>query len=576
MREFKYFVKGDKSCIYTDRTLGQRILDSCNRFKTRIAISDGHSNITYEDLKKQISAVINYLKEKDINKQDIVAVLVSNDISSIVKILAVTIMGGIYVPVDKNYPSERKNYMIDYSNAKYLLDDYQTLSPEDNLINIANDSINGIIYIIFTSGSTGYPKGVMISEKGIINLCDWYIKCFHIKADSIIFSLNSLSFDASVKNIFAPLLCGAKIIVNGESIIDPEKIVQKIYDEKVSHINGTPSILQEILKHGEIDGYKKLESIQYIISGGETFQKKSMSNLWKLRNGKINIANVYGPTEAASLTSAYFLGNEDFITDQNIIPVGKIIDNKKICIVDQDGIVDKCNKIGEILIGGVGIAKGYLNNKALTEEKFVTLCGEKFYKSGDFGYFDINNILYYCGRKDNQIKRNGYRIELDEISKSVERIQGVDKCITLLYKDNIVCCYCGKVNIKIKQRLYDFLPRFMIPDRIIHINHVPLTTNGKLNIDILKKIIETHDKYLDVECLNSTQQKIKKIWQNVLNTSSFTLNDNFFDVGGNSLRLFQMVRYIEKEFNQKLDPLDVMEMANINEISKMVNKKTNK
>lgn len=248
-----------------------------------------------------------------------------------------------------------------------------------------------------------------------------------------------------------------------------------------------------------------------------------------------------------------------------------------VCIVDEAGNICGPNIQGEIWIGGEGVIKGYINREKLTAEKFVNMDGNTFYRSGDMGFYDELENLHYEGRKDSQIKLNGYRIELDEISNNIEKLNKVNKCVCL-YENNMIIAFYTSNSInntrEIKEIVKSILPKFMIPQYIFEIDKFELTVNGKIDTNKLRTRFKEMLKDKNAEDnLTEIQKIVKEMWKKILKTETIALSDNFFDIGGNSLKLFQMSRHIEKEFSMIIEPIHLMELSNIKKISEFIEKK---
>lgn len=243
----------------------------------------------------------------------------------------------------------------------------------------------------------------------------------------------------------------------------------------------------------------------------------------------------------------------------------------------EDGNICGPNIQGEIWIGGEGVIKGYINREKLTAEKFANMNGNTFYRSGDMGFYDELENLHYEGRKDSQIKLNGYRIELDEISNNIEKLDKVNKCVCL-YDNNMIIAFYTSNSInntsEIKEIVKSTLPKFMIPQYIFEIDKFELTVNGKIDTNKLRTRFKEMLKDKNTEDnLTEIQKIVKEIWKKILKTETIALSDNFFDIGGNSLKLFQMSRHIEKEFSMIIEPIHLMELSNIKKISEFIEKK---
>lgn len=573
--------------ISESKTIGELWKESLTKYGGKIAVKDENTEFTFSQADLRISKIRSYLTDSGVKAGDRIAVEACNSVGFWLAAMAIVTQGCAYVPIFPSCPEERKEYMIKDSKAVLFLKEEKTQELISGFLAPINldicDSPDSPCYVIYTSGTTGTPKGVQIIQSWLINLCIWYKNTAEIEENSLVLSLNSLCFDASVKNIFTPFMVGAATLMNIQNSIDINGLYNHIKKNSPTHINATPGVIDVLLQEAEEEEYDGLKSVCCIISGGEAFQKGRLSDFYKKSGKNLRVINVYGPTECTSVTTSHILTAEELTDEKKVgVSIGTPIRKKRIVIVDDNGRRCNAGKKGELYIGGEGVANGYLNDEARSIEKFVIYDNEHFYKSGDICYSDDNGQIYYCGRKDNQIKLNGYRIELDEISERLVLMNGIKAVKSFFINNMIISCYSSdapKDEISLKEFLGKALPEYMIPKYFVHIDGMPLTERGKIASEKLKEyvisLLSNRENRNENE-YDEIQKRVVGIWEKLLGIRNIGITDNFFDVGGNSLKLYKMGKMIEKEFGIKVEPLFLMELSSVKRVSDFVNEKIKK
>lgn len=563
-----------------------------------IAIEFKKTAYTYDELNKKVNKVARFLKSKNIQKNDIIGLLMDNSVELLVSILAILKIGATYVPIDPEYPLDRIRYIMSKSCMKKLLvqnikeiininenldadievierPELENMNFESTNLN-ENIDMNALAYIIFTSGSTGNPKGVMISHKNLMNYLLWG-KETYVKDEKLNFPLySSISFDLTVTSIYLPLMTGNTIIIYNAK--EKSTLIEEIVmDNRVDIIKLTPSHLELMIEHG-----CKGSRIRKIIVGGELFKTITAKKIYDMLDGKVDIYNEYGPTEATVGCMIYRY--EEVYSDNISVPIGVPIDNTQIYILDKYHNPVIKGARGEIYIGGDSLSKGYINDELLTEEKFISnpfIPNSLMYKTGDIGRVLESGIVEYIGRTDEQIKLRGFRIEIGEIENKIKQNSQITNAVVILKKDRqknseYLCAYItGKelVDIqKLKERLLEQIPRYMIPSYFIQLDSIPVTNNGKVDIRNLPEPNENlvRDNY--VSPTNSTEEKLVLIWEEILGISKIGIHDNFFELGGHSLKATRLVTEIYKIFGIKLFLKDVFQYQTIKELSEFISK----
>ncbi|WP_294373964.1 non-ribosomal peptide synthetase [uncultured Clostridium sp.] len=580
------YIMGKKVEI-PQKTIIEFVYDNMNKYPDKIAVIDGNREITYKDLWELSNGVANELIKKNVMKNDRVALKVSNSIETVACIMGILKIGAAYVPFDHKYPVDRQKYIIETSKAKSVVGIDKNIIPEIQYIQIDFTDMNkaevklgqeqdSTCYIMYTSGSTGKPKGAEIKAGQLLNLCIWYSDVFKINENSRVMALHSFAFDTSFKNVFTPLIKGGTAVINLDNEYDFRKINKHISKNKCTHIQCTSSIFNTVLTEAKESNYEDLETVKVYNIAGEDFFGDNIPELYKKHDNELMIFNAYGATEATDFSSSYLLSENEIqnLKDIKNIPIGIPMYNHNLYVMSRNQFLCEKEIPGEIYIGGIGVSSGYVNNEERNRISFSEdiIKGDRTYKTGDCGYWNKSGNLMFNGRKDNQIKLNGFRIELAEIERTIEKFSEIEKSRVIIDKKNIVAFFTTKngesVDIeKLKDYLSKWLPTFMQPRNLIKVDKFTLNANGKIDLKELEKILHDSKKSNNSIEMNSIEEKICSIWRKILEVDYVDIDDNFFDLGGNSLNLFKLSKEIEKELDIKIKPIDFMELTTVAMIS---------
>jgi amino acid adenylation domain-containing protein len=449
------------------------------------------------------------LRAEGVRPGDIVALMVERSFAMILGIIGIIKAGGAYLPISPDNPPERIAFMVKNGGVKILLVQQKTAGrtafegltinlddPEVYRGSTANPAIvntpRDLAYVIYTSGSTGRPKGVMIEHRSLVNRLHWMQHAYPIGEYDVILQKTPYTFDVSVWELFWWALQGAKLcflMPGGER--NPLAIVETIRKQNVSVMHFVPSMLNVFL--GYLEGKKatvqtSLASVRRVFASGEALTPshvKKFNDIWSSRTN-VRLTNLYGPTEA-TVDVTYFdcPAHNDFET----IPIGRPIHNTRLYVI-KDHQQTAIGEPGELCIAGIGLARGYLNNPALTDEKFTdnpANPGERIYRTGDIARWLPDGNIEYLGREDHQVKIRGLRIELGEIENNIREYPGITDCVAQVKKYSesvilIIAYVVCKSDLDIdglKSHLKKHLPDYMIPNRFEKLTEMPLTPSGK-------------------------------------------------------------------------------------------------
>ncbi|TCD02004.1 amino acid adenylation domain-containing protein [Pedobacter frigidisoli] len=534
-------------------------------YPNNIALEFYEQSLSYAELERKSNQLANYLIKCGIKPKTLVPILAERSFEMIIGILAILKVGAAYVPIDPASPTIRKTYIIDELNATVLLTTIKSkmdfegtsilLDQDAELIDQMPDSApiiakseDDLSYIIFTSGSTGNPKGVMIQNKALTSFIGNQGDYYGIKDSDRILMFSSYSFDASVEQLFLALTNGAcLILLDDELLLDVERFSTYIENKKVNHLDGTPGFLENL-------DPKRFTAVKRIIAGGDVC-RKSLFLKWK---DQVEFYNVYGPTEAC-VTAISYKCNADDEHGLHTIPIGKSLKGVSIFLLNKEQKLVAHGEVGEIYLGGNQLAKGYLNQNAITQERFISIpniSDERLYRTGDTGKWLEGNNLEFIGRIDDQVKIRGYRVELGEIENVISTFPQIRQCVVLAKETpdlvkQLVAFIVSDTTINKKEiegYLAGRLPEYMVPRLWVELKSVPLTVNGKIDKNLLL-IPDSAELLTNTYVAPKTAQEkiLANIWKQVLGVRRVGVTDNFFDLGGNSLSSQRVIIAMDAE-----------------------------
>ncbi len=529
-----------------------------NKFPDKVAIVDDTTSITYANLIKRSYCIAQNLVKRGIKRSDCVSILFpKKSIDLICCMLGILKAGACFLAVYPDYPMSRITYMLENSHTKLLLTNYfykdtdfdvpilcmedlEVVKNSDFPVTMNDDNA----YIIYTSGSTGKPKGTVQSHNNLINFVYSFQHFFqgHISSDDNMISVTNISFDVSIAEIFTPLFYGATLFLYKDlNTSGYDELVRYIIENKITFAYFPPSMLQSIYE--ELKKYENVP-LNKLLVGVEPIKAHILQDYLSL-NSDMRIINGYGPSETTICCTMYPFNKE--IPKDDITPIGVPIGNSKVLILDKAKKLLPIGCVGEIYVQGECVGNGYLYNEEATKEKFDLV--NRVYKTGDLAKLLPDGNILFVGRDDNQVKYRGYRIDLGEIEHGIKMINTVKNCVVLLDKRNsdnpiLIAFIVPKNNDchedDIRKLLISILPHYMIPNQFIFLDHFSLTPNGKIDKKCLLDLFDKKDIPF-VAPSTELEKTLAKLWGDVLQKKKIGINDNFFEIGGDSLDAIKIV-----------------------------------
>jgi amino acid adenylation domain-containing protein len=526
-----------------------------------------NERLTYSELNRKANRIAHGLRKAGICNGDLVAVFTDKSADMVVMLLGIIKAGAAYVPIDTAFPQERIDYILNdckpeavlVRNVKIKSDcrniiDFNTLSDENH--NEANpekvNKASDLLYVIYTSGTTGDPKGVMLEHKGVVNLREYFLNSMGIRYTDSVLQFAKYTFDGSVWEMAMALLSGAKLVVCTEDErMDNHRFMELVKKENVSVAALPPAF------YNSLEGFRPRI---LITAGSEAIREcveKSVQDAQYI--------NSYGPTECTVAVTEWKCRKGDVIPGR--IPIGKPILNTKVYIMDGNKLCG-IGIPGEICVEGRGLARGYLNNEQLTKERFIKnpFGDGMLYRTGDLARWQEDGNIDYMGRIDKQVKIRGFRIEPAEIEEVLRQLDGVKDCAVIVREDETkekyICAFVASENDgpdigTIKAGLGRKLPEYMLPAYIMKIDSIPLNSNGKLDVKALPQIEPSCEEYIEPD--NDMEKMVCEAFAEVLNLDKAGVTQNFFNIGGHSLRAVRLVNSIEAKTGVRIPVKAVFE-----------------
>lgn len=542
--------------ISTDKAFEKAV----EKYKDRVAIIGKDETITYDELNKRANRLAHSLIDLGVKPDDFVGFMTDRCANAYVGRIGIWKSGGAFLAIDPKYPDDRISYILEDSKAKLLVTKEEIYEKKKDLfaklgvkVLLMNDMLkntndsnpnvdikpHNLAYCLYTSGSTGKPKGVMVEHAGVVNLATDSEKSVQVqvftKDCKVLGSVTALTFDVSVGEHVIALHNGLSIaIASEEEITNPLLLCDMIIKNKVDGFTCTPSYINNMLDI--VETYPALRQIKGFQVGAETFPKQLYR---KMRENGINarITNSYGPTEATDYTTTNFVENDKHIT------IGKPLPNYQVYMFDKFDNILPPMVLGELVIGGIGVARGYVGREDLNTTKFIKTADNRLYKSGDLAKWNYEGNIDFLGRMDNQVKLHGLRIELDEISNVINKYGDIKQSISVVKTNSegeeyLAAYFIASSKVDI-EKLYAFirksLTEYMVPAMIMQLDAFPTNVNGKVDKHALPDASQEVVKKEVKAASSDLQNTILDMFKLALNRKDVGVDEDFFKLGGTSL-----------------------------------------
>ena len=562
-----------------------------------VALVFGDAQLSYRELNARANQLARELVRLGIEADSLVGICLERSPEMVVAVLATLKSGAAYLPLDPSYPHERLAFMLQdagvtvlltqsaligklprFEGKKLCLDsDWHEIEKQarENLhIDVTPESL---AYVIYTSGSTGNPKGAMITHRGLTNYLQWAVEAYDVANGCGAPVHSSISFDLTVTSLFTPLVVGRSVFLLPDGI---ESLADALLQRtNYSLVKITPAHLRalaEVLPPDQIAG-----RVRALVIGGEALHYQGLS-FWREHAPATRIINEYGPTETVVGCCVYEVASHD--PHEGPVPIGHAIANTNLHLLDENLQPAVDGETGELFIGGDGVARGYLNREELTRDRFVAnpyAEGERLYSTGDLVRLLPNGNFEYVCRVDDQVKIRGYRIEPAEIETVLEQHPGVSECAVVVAEtvadEKRLVAFVKNADTApwdeaaLRQALQKKLPEYMVPAAFVRLASLPLTVNGKVDRQALASQAPAQTLNGDfVEPRTSAEETLAGIWSDVLKVDRVSVDDNFFDLGGDSI-LGTLILARAARAGLKLSPVQLFEHQTIAELAAVVN-----
>ena len=596
--------------FWVDHCVHDLVQMQAERTPDAIAVVDGDRLLTYRSLDSRANRLAAYLRRQGIKPEVPVAICLKRSTDLMVSMLAVLKAGGACVPLDPAYPAERLEYMLRDTRAPLLLTQDELLPPRvrdvTEMIDLpatwgvidqesSDQRASGVTpknlaYIIYTSGSTGKPRGVLLTHAGLVNHHIAVQKLYGLRSSDRVLQFSSISFDIAVEEIFPTWIAGATLILRTEATpLGGRDFVRWIGEHEITVLDLPTAYWHELI-HQLSDLEQPIPAaMRLVIVGGEKASAKALASWTKLVAGRVRWINTYGPSEASIIATAYEPRADRVWEASESIPIGRPIANTQIYLLDRDLNPAPEGTSGELHIGGVGLARGYLNQPQLSAEKFIINPftadpGARLYKTGDMARRLPNGEIEFLGRADDQVKIRGFRVEMGEVESALAQHPGVQEPVVVVRKndagDGQLVAYVVPVRkpwppaLELRNFLRERLPDYMVPSAFMILDTLPLTPNGKVDkkalpAPVLAQAARDQKRKSPADVL---QAQLAQIWESVLDKRPIGVDEDFFELGGHSLLAVRLMHSVERTFAKKLPITTLLHAPTIEQLANLLQK----
>lgn len=591
----------------------------------RLAVIDGRHRLTYGDLDRATARVAAQLRARGAGPGARIGMTLNRSAEAVVAIIAILRTGASYVPLDLDYPRDRLQFMVEDAAVRILVagasDDLAGLPSAIPVVVVeatacvadlpgdTTDPGAGMppiapqpgdeAYVIYTSGTTGAPKGCSVSHANVVALLLAALPLFNVDRSDRWTMFHSCSFDFSVWELWGALATGATVVVvPRETAVDPQQFAALCVAHRVTVLCAVPSVFSGIARRLSVDS-----ALRYVIFGGEAMRSQDVAHLWqgRLAGEAPRVINMYGITETTVHTTFKVVVPDDLKSPAHLSPIGRELPHLRVLVADEIGRPVPDGEDGEILVSGSGVCAGYVNRPELTAQRFVTIDGQRFYRSGDMGRRLPDGELAYRGRLDDQVKVRGFRIELGEVEAALRQISSVrDACAVVTESTTGSARLDAAIEADpdvdlsaVRSELATRVPAYMMPTRIAVVASIPLTTSGKADRGAMRRDLEQQPDQLSatppprppnaeldplannrglvtrLASVDPIVETVRQVWTDILGHSDFSLDDGFFDAGGDSLSVVSVLEGLHDRFpSSRLRLVDLLIHPSVNALSK--------
>lgn len=554
------------------------------KFSEKTAIQDGPESHSYGAFRKDSLKMASLLLQKGVKPGDVVMICLPRSYTFFVVQWAAIRCRAAFLPIDSTMPDDRKKFILDDSQAVLVVTEeaFAEVFPIDRTLiystfsnmveaTVVQTEPTDLAYLIYTSGSTGMPKGVRVSHRALSTFVSAAVGTYEFTAEERVLQFSNLGFDASIEEVFCTLCMGGSLFLRSEEMLDPEILIQYSIQQDITVWDFPTAFWRQVLATSMDGPFPK--SLRAVIIGGEAVSNSDFE-AWKQHPSSLcRLFNTYGPTEATVVASVFEI-TVDFKLE-NTIPIGSPLPEYQLYVTDKHRNLVPAYLPGELLIAGPAVADGYLNRDEIQKNVFIdvqfTARTERCYCTGDLVYSDETGRIHYIGRADGQLKIRGFRVEPGEIENQIMQLGGISQAVVLgkandRGEKHLVAYIVPQIDNKdrlatLKNECYQILPNYMVPDLFIEVMEIPMTPNGKIDKRYLLSLTAPSKKKESVlntaEVLTPLQATLTTLWRAILEDETLTVDDDFFENGGHSLRAVRLMATLKKDLGVHL-PLSAL------------------
>jgi amino acid adenylation domain-containing protein len=568
----------------------------------RTALSFRGRHLSYSELDERAERLARRLRRRGVGPETTVGVLLERTPELVVALLAVWKAGGAYLPLDPTHPRHRLSFVISNAEPRLVITEGQLaeLLPEDSAPPLVLDAEGGaetgdgpaaeegggddspaevraehMAYVIYTSGSTGEPKGVMVEHRQLVSTLCAAAEHFGLDADDAAVCSAPAAFDIFLFELLSPLLCGGRVLLTDNRELLEEAVMEEVLRE-ATFFHSTPGLMSQAVGFAARQEAGRYGQMKTLLVGGDAVPPDLLRQMRAaFPSAEVHIG--YGPTEATMICTAWRVP-EGAEVEQQLM--GKALGNARLRLCDRHGRLVPVGVVGEVYIGGAGVAKGYLKREELTRERFVELGGERYYRSGDLARFLPDGVLAFAGRADTQVKVRGYRIELGEVEAALARHPGVSQCAVVARDEGgekrLVAYVVGGEGAapsaaELRAHLAGQVPQYMVPSQFVGLDALPLNANGKVEKRALPEPpAQAGDEGEYVAPRSPAEELVAALWAEVLKVSRVGVRDDFFALGGHSILAARVVNRMKECFGVEIPLRDLFECPTVADIVERV------